>query len=664
MHELPTPPSDEKSGDSQAHRLEHRRARLKAQIAERRAQLSGWETDWQTRWNELERLSQERPPEESPSISRTIVASELQEDSFASQALERLEQLQSQIAEEHEQLALLRHDFSDIGSRVTEQSSSHDSGLEERLAQILANHSASLDQREKALSEREQLLVQEREEIASLKAEVEAASREAGTAQSLCDTFKRDWETALAAVAADRERLASDEKELAAERKALDAERKSVESARAALQKAQHEFELAKARTADSEESQQQSQLHDLTKQLEASQAEAASRREELARVWDELAGAHARAEESLKAERQMAAEAHAAAGRLEGMLAAAQEDFRQRLEKQAADHERELLARDQQWQPQVDAYSAQVGAYSAQVAELKQECDELEKALARAQEEAIQSQQAEQCNDALFAAQSDETRNQLLQELESLQTENTALRTRLEQAEKAANAAAGQVTDRKDMDELRRRFELAVQDVRELKQKNSELASELGKAKANPGAKPAAGGDSGKLDWEARKRQLLEQLEAEGEPEDSKRKTERLSIENTIRITDEVIAEKDRALAEKESEIAELQRVLEDQSNNLGGVAVGAAAISQMFDKDSLVVQERERLQELQELVKQNEIALSMERAKVARIQQEFEAKLSELESQNKRKPEDPNDKKKASGNWMQRLGLGDNKG
>src|SRR5262245_53597012 len=117
MHELPTPPTDETSGDSQAIRLEQRRARLKAQIAERRAQLSGWESDWQTRWNELEQLSQE-----SPSLGRTITADELQGDSFASQALERLEQLQSQIAEEHEQLSQLRSDFSGIGSRDVEPS--------------------------------------------------------------------------------------------------------------------------------------------------------------------------------------------------------------------------------------------------------------------------------------------------------------------------------------------------------------------------------------------------------------------------------------------------------------------------------------------------------------------------------------------------------------
>jgi hypothetical protein len=644
MHELPTPPTDEPSGDSQAHRLEQRRARLKSQIAARRAQLSGWESDWQSRWSELERLSSE------PAINRTIVASELQDDTFASQALERLEQLQSQIAEEHEQIALLRSDFSGIGSRVAEQPGGNSADLEDRLNQIFASHSASLDQREKALAEREQFLASEREEIAALRVEVEAAAREAAAKQTLCDTIKGDWETALQAVAADRERIADEEAALAAERKAL-------ESARAALQKAQHEFELQKARTADSEESQQQSQIHDLTKQLEAAQAEGTSRREELARVWDELAGAHARAEESLKAERQMAAEAHASAARLEAMFTDATDDFRQRIEQQLEDHQRALLARDEHWQPQVDSYVAQV-------AELKQQCEELENALLLAHEEAVQTAASSECKDQLFAAQSDETRGQLLKELESLQGENTALRTRLEQAERAGVAAAAQATDRKEMDELRRRFELAVQDVRELKQKNSELTTELNKAKASSGSKPAAAGDSGKLDWEARKRQLLEQLEAEGEPEDSKRKTERLSIENTIRITDEVIAEKDRSLAEKESEIAELQRVLEDQSNNLGGVAVGAAAISQMFDKDSLVVQERERLQELQELVKQNEIALSMERAKVARIQQEFEGKLSELESQTKRKPEEPSDKKKASGNWMARLGLGDNKG
>ena len=52
-------------------------------------------------------------------------------------------------------------------------------------------------------------------------------------------------------------------------------------------------------------------------------------------------------------------------------------------------------------------------------------------------------------------------------------------------------------------------------------------------------------------------------------------RSEERLTVESTIQITDEIVAQKDR-------EIAELRMHLSQQSSNIGAVAVGAAAIAE----------------------------------------------------------------------------------
>ena len=49
----------------------------------------------------------------------------------------------------------------------------------------------------------------------------------------------------------------------------------------------------------------------------------------------------------------------------------------------------------------------------------------------------------------------------------------------------------------------------------------------------------------------------------------------ERLTIESTVQITDEIVAQKDR-------DIAELRRILAQQSDNIGSISIGAAAVAQ----------------------------------------------------------------------------------
>jgi len=134
------------------------------------------------------------------------------------------------------------------------------------------------------------------------------------------------------------------------------------------------------------------------------------------------------------------------------------------------------------------------------------------------------------------------------------------------------------------------------------------------------------------------------------------------MSIEGTIRITDGVVAQ-------KEKEIQELKRLLDDQSSNLGSVAVGASAIAGMLDQDDLIRQERERLAEQQEewreKLRQAEIDISVERAKIARERTELEEKLRAFQDEMAKQPADDADKPKAEKQtgrrWLSRLGLKD---
>jgi len=241
------------------------------------------------------------------------------------------------------------------------------------------------------------------------------------------------------------------------------------------------------------------------------------------------------------------------------------------------------------------------------------------------------------------------------------LTAERAQLRSLLADAEVRAEQG-GSAGDQQRKLDLERRFEMAVQDIRELKKRNAELEARLASTPGNDrGGSPVGTG----LDWESRKKRMLVELESEFDAEDEADAAERLTIEGTIRITDELVAEKDR-------EIAELKHMLDHQSSSLGSVAVGAAAIAQIFDSDELIQQERQKLSDLQAecqaKLRQAEIDISLERAKIARDRAEIEEKLQSYSAAQARHGGEPmrplrepamQPDKPARGRWLSRLGL-----
>ncbi len=241
----------------------------------------------------------------------------------------------------------------------------------------------------------------------------------------------------------------------------------------------------------------------------------------------------------------------------------------------------------------------------------------------------------------------------------EQVLAERDALLEKLGDVEKQLR---DQTTDQSKSDpateDLQRRFELAIDDVRELKAQNSVLEEKLASAGESSGN--AENVSDGALDWEAQKRKMLERLESDFDEEDEEEAEDRMTIEGTIRITDDVVAEKER-------EIGELQKLLQEQSGNIGEVAVGAAAIADLFNSDELIVQERENLTTLQaewkEKLRKAEIDISVERAKIARERVEMENKLQALADNASDVGSDEGDvdadKKPSRGRWLTRLGL-----
>src|SRR5262249_21993443 len=131
---------------------------------------------------------------------------------------------------------------------------------------------------------------------------------------------------------------------------------------------------------------------------------------------------------------------------------------------------------------------------------------------------------------------------------------------------------------------------------------------------------------DEAVSDWETTKKRLLAELDDEAEQPAGKRLTEddRLSVEGTIRITDEVIAQRDR-------QISELQQMLTEQGNqpSLADKEASKAA-AEVLDQDTVVREGRERIaaleKELQDKLRQAEVELSVQRAKVARERTEVD--------------------------------------
>ena len=210
-------------------------------------------------------------------------------------------------------------------------------------------------------------------------------------------------------------------------------------------------------------------------------------------------------------------------------------------------------------------------------------------------------------------------------------------------------------------MDDLRRRHEMALDDLRELRDKNASLEKQL--AQSGNGAPTAEQAPSEGLDWEAQKRQILAALETESDEESEKDAKKRLKIEEVIQTTDRVVAEKDR-------EIDELKKLLEEQSSQVGSVAVGAAAFAEMLDQDAIIQEERENLsrlqEELQEKLRSAEIDISIQRAKIARERVEIDEQMRVLGRNNTDNASAENGQsqepdKPVRGRWLSRLGLKD---
>jgi DNA repair exonuclease SbcCD ATPase subunit len=368
-----------------------------------------------------------------------------------------------------------------------------------------------------------------------------------------------------------------------------------------------------------------QGQIEELQVQLEASQASqaaAAAARIEAGKLEQEL-----RVREALLAEAQTRQETC----RVE--LATALEQLQDAQAQLALAHERQKELRREVAAAQNTARATDAGGSGGDGAELARMREALD--AAHLQNHQLVGQLAE----TSAAGDTDE--------LKKLRKERDTLKRKL--AEVESKEGSRSAADEKNKDDLQRRFEMAVEDVRELKRANADLEAKL---KSRGGAVASVAGGGG-MDWEAQKQRMLASLE-EDDRDDEDAVEERQSIENTIRITDQIVAQKDR-------EIAALKRQLED----LGG---NSTAVADLLDHDEIIRQEREKLVEVQtewrEKIGKAEIDISMERARIARERIELEEKLRNYQTERADRPPGETaaaDDKPVRGRWLARLGLKD---
>lgn len=232
-----------------------------------------------------------------------------------------------------------------------------------------------------------------------------------------------------------------------------------------------------------------------------------------------------------------------------------------------------------------------------------------------------------------------------LIVEMSRLEEERDTLRKRLESRAESADAEESN-------DQL-------LDQLYDLREELRQSQLEVDRIKKSSTTESPAVSTGGAGDWEAQKRALLAQLESE-EAVDEDRVDELMSIREVIEVTD-------KALASKDAEIIELQQLLAQQSENIGGVAVGAAAIEEILNHDELIQQERESLErmksEWRDKLGKAEIEISMERAKIAREKKELEAEIEKLHEERKQIIEEVSGSENADSaqknRWFARLGL-----
>lgn len=472
----------------------------------------------------------------------------------------------------------------------------------ERRRQELDDGQRELDERRAQIESNNQVTATRTVQIDGREIELNLREHQLGEKEAASDGHEKELNKL-------KEQLEKRDKDLAGREEKIKSAEEYLQEREQAIEKRQHE--LGKANEASS------GQVAELKKQLADAEEQSKKHQEEIKKSFSHLEKGFVEKEKTLQ-------EDLAALGAERDKLVEAVNATSRRLdESQAAAKERDEL------QQKFDLALADVQRMRERTSELEQE-------LAR-RPEAVAGESVEMVH---------------------LKTERDALAERVAELEKQLAEPTDSSAD-EEISNLRRRFELAVEDVRQLKTENAELQQKLASASAVGPASAAGDGQ----DWESQKRRLLASLEDEGDHVDAARREERATIENTIRITDEVVAEKDREISQLEARLSVAESAAPPEEPSAED-----EALTDLLSSDEVIQQHRQRSAELEkELVdklRAAELEMSVQRAKIAREQTELAEWRMELETL--RASLGSSESGEGGGGppkrrWLTKLGLGD---
>jgi chromosome segregation ATPase len=496
-----------------------------------------------------------------------------------------------------------------------------------------------------------------------------ALSAQRGQVSHLEEEITKRLEAITSAIAQQRTHNEEESREVAHGRTELERLRRQTDEARAALQH---------------ERTEQDASLEKRRKELESRGAKQDERAKHLAEMGCELETRQAALEEKASDVSRREAELRereAAAEAARKQAASERDQIALRESEWKVERETLELARDEllaklarveslqhgsreEWQKQLADFEHRLHEQQASWNKQRHELETVRAAAERERDEAQQKFELALEDVQRFRARVTELEQDLARrpeanqadsaELIALRAERDALAERIETLERQPVEHIDADSEQQIAD-LQRRFELAVEDVRELKTKNAELESRLASAKRSSGPS-----DSGGMDWESQKRRMLASLEDEGGSEGTEeRQQERASIENTIEMTDAVVAEKDR-------EIEQLRTQLAEAASEKPGAAEQERQqkIDELVNADEIVAEHRQRIaqleREMEEKLRAAELELSVERAKMARDRTELEELRIDLESRRPSHDAGSGTKSLPRRRWLSKLGLG----
>ena len=616
-----------------------RSARTADMLRSLRAQAEAKLEDYRLRITDIEAQLTDRLQQISEEIARDRVAEEIEATATAELHAE-LEDLQRSFENSTAEVASLRE-------QIDHQRDAHEVELgkrDEELGLLIEQHEQVEAERERLSQELQEYRTQAESESARLSQELQE-QRHQSEAQNAGFTQELDEQRAEAE--AERHRLSLELQDRQAE----------IERISQELQDSHQTVEdLRNQQLGDNE--QFHSELGSLQQKLE-------NARQEVAQLHDEL-GASKQALENVQVESETlrqreSNDSEAIRTELEQLRETIQEE---KDELQALQEKHQVLEQTHtQTHEQLDLAQAKnrEATFALQAAELRilelsnnheqeQQVEQLNRKfeLALADVHKLKRENAELHSELASRPEASDGESP---ELLSLRSERDALATRIAELENAPS----QQTDidvQQELSDLQRRFELAVDDVRDLKQENAQLKEQLQSGGGSGDAVPA----SDASDWQSQKARLLAALNAEDQGEiTTDRREARATIEGTISITDQVVAEKDKEIAELQNSIGNgpSQEQLEQLKQSLR---------EEIYSNDELIQDERQRLQEAQdewqEKLRKAELELSVERAKLAREHSALEEKLATLQEASLDAVEDEG---KPRRRWLSALGLKD---